>query len=145
MKTFARYCLNKFVYVKKRCLPSCHRPLMIGWINGWTNRRINTQFDVGTNGRMNGQLDGWTESWTNGEMGGWTHALIEVLAKSEQHLWKVRKIHANICQAVSTSTLFNQNFYTKLSVHMSISDTFVEGDRGQISNISHSDSVTTQF
>ena len=117
---------------------------MIGQTNGRTNGRTNEQSDGGTNGRMNGQLDGRTESWTNGEMGGWTQALMEVLAKSEQHLWKVRNVHANICQAVSTSTLFNQNFYTKLSVHMSISDTFVEGDRGQISNISHSDSVTAQ-
>ena len=121
--------LSEHVHLREiRCLLSCHCTLMIGQTNGRTNRRINQQFDVGTNERMNGQLDGWMESWTNGEMGGWTHALIEVLAKSEQHLWKVRKIHAIICQAVSTSTLFNQIFYTKLSVHMSVSDAFVEGD-----------------
>jgi hypothetical protein len=59
---------------------------------------------------MNGQLDGWTESWTNGEMGGWTHALIEVLAKSEQHLWKVRKIHANICQVSASTKCINDAF-----------------------------------
>ena len=66
-----------------------------GRTNGWTNGRTNKQSDGGTNGRMNGQLDGRTESWTNGEMGGWARALIDVLAKSEQHLWKVRKIHAS--------------------------------------------------
>ena len=109
--------------VRLRCLLSCHRPLMIGLtnggINGRTNGQIKEQSDVGTNGRMNGQLDGWTESWTNGEMGGWTQALIEVLAKSDQHLWNVKNFFGNICQAVSTSTLFNQIFYAKLSVHMS--------------------------